>query len=51
MSSIFSYFTKSHESMYFPGAAMLLGAVLTLFSAVLARMTLKKNLSGATMTK
>lgn len=45
MSSIFSFFTKSPESLYFPGAAMLLGAVLTLCSAMLARMTLKRSLS------
>ncbi len=44
MSSIFSFFTKSHDALYFPGAAMLLGAVLTLCSALLARMTLKKSL-------
>ncbi|GHM99410.1 tetracycline resistance MFS efflux pump [Cytophagales bacterium WSM2-2] len=43
MSSIFSFFTKSHDVIYFPGAAMLLGALLTLCSAWLARMTLKKN--------
>lgn len=47
MSTIFSFFTKSHESMYFPGAAMLLGAVLTLCSALLARTALKKNLKPA----
>src|SRR5258708_2925896 len=48
MTSIFSFFTRSHEHMYFPGAAMLLGAALTLCSALLARMTLKKNLKPAT---
>jgi len=47
MSSIFSFFTKSHESLYFPGAAMLLGAMLTICSALLARMTLKKSLKPA----
>jgi DHA1 family tetracycline resistance protein-like MFS transporter len=47
MSSIFSFFTKSHDVLYFPGAAMLLGAVLTVCSALLARMTLKKNLKAA----
>jgi len=47
MSSIFSFFTKSHDDLYFPGAAMLLGAALTVCSAVLARMTLKKNLKPA----
>lgn len=43
MSSIFHYFTKSHDAYYFPGAAMVLGAILTLVSALLARMTLKKH--------
>jgi len=47
MSSIFSFFTKSHDSLYFPGAAMLLGAALTICSALLARMTLKKNMKPA----
>lgn len=49
MSSIFSFFTKSHDALYFPGAAMLLGAVLTVCSALLARMTLKKNLNPSTV--
>ncbi|MBS1489401.1 MAG: TCR/Tet family MFS transporter [Bacteroidetes bacterium] len=46
MSTIFSYFTRSHDEFYFPGAAMLLAAVLTVLSALLARMTLKKNLKA-----
>lgn len=41
MTGLFSYFTGVTTPMYFPGAAMLLGAVLTLTSAILARRTLK----------
>jgi len=44
MNNLFAYFTGPNSPDYFPGAAMLLGAVLTLFSAIIARMTLKKNL-------
>ncbi|MBS1486485.1 MAG: TCR/Tet family MFS transporter [Bacteroidetes bacterium] len=43
MNNLFSFFTGSSAPIHFPGAAMLLGAVLALSSAVLARMTLKKN--------
>ena len=43
MNNLFAYFTASDAPVYFPGAAMLLGAVLTLISAFLARSTLKKN--------
>src|SRR5882672_416184 len=44
MNGLFSYFTEPDAPIYFPGAAMLLGAVLTLGSALFARMTLKRNL-------
>jgi DHA1 family tetracycline resistance protein-like MFS transporter len=44
MNGLFAYFTEPDTPIYFPGAAMLLGAVLTLFSAVWARSSLKKNL-------
>jgi MFS transporter, DHA1 family, tetracycline resistance protein len=47
MNNLFAYFTKEDAPIYFPGAAMLLGAVLTLISAVLARRTLKKDLAKA----
>ncbi len=50
MNSLFAYFTKSEAPIYFPGAAMLMGAVLTLISALLARRTLKNNLVGARAT-
>ena len=45
MNNLFAYFTKESAPLYFPGAAMLLGAVLTLVSAILARRTLKNNLA------
>lgn len=44
MNNLFAYFTKPGGDIYFPGSAMLLGAVLTLISVVLARRTLKANL-------
>jgi DHA1 family tetracycline resistance protein-like MFS transporter len=47
MNSLFSFFTKSDGPFYFPGAAMLLGAVLSLISTLLARRTLKLNLPRA----
>ncbi|MBS1951488.1 MAG: putative MFS-type transporter [Cytophagales bacterium] len=46
MNNLFSYFTAPNAPIYFPGAAMLLGAVLTLGSTLLARMALKKNLQA-----
>ncbi|WP_080237943.1 TCR/Tet family MFS transporter [Spirosoma rigui] len=36
MTNLFSYFTATTAPVYFPGAPYLLGAVLTLFSALLA---------------
>jgi DHA1 family tetracycline resistance protein-like MFS transporter len=44
MNGLFAYFTEPDSPIYFPGAAMLLGAVLTLISAVWARFSLKKNM-------
>lgn len=44
MNNLFSFFTRPDGPYYFPGAAMLLGAVLTLISVALARRTLKKYL-------
>jgi DHA1 family tetracycline resistance protein-like MFS transporter len=46
MMSIFSTFSEHGTDYYFPGAAMLAGAFLTVISAVLARMSLKKNISS-----
>ena len=43
MNNLFAFFTMASAPVYFPGAAMLLGAVLTLISAFLARRTLKNN--------
>jgi DHA1 family tetracycline resistance protein-like MFS transporter len=47
MNELFSFFSRDGAPIYFPGAAMLLGALLTLISALLARRTLKKNLFQA----
>jgi DHA1 family tetracycline resistance protein-like MFS transporter len=44
MSSLLHYFSQPSSEIYFPGAAMIAAAVLTLVSAVLARMSLKKNI-------
>ncbi|HEY5824497.1 MAG TPA: TCR/Tet family MFS transporter [Cyclobacteriaceae bacterium] len=45
MNSLFAFFTKADAPVYFPGAAMLLGAVLTVISTILARRTLKLHLA------
>ncbi|MBN8577183.1 MAG: TCR/Tet family MFS transporter [Cytophagales bacterium] len=45
MSYVFSYFVSSSAPVYFPGSAMMLGAVLTLFSFVFIRLTLKRRLT------
>jgi DHA1 family tetracycline resistance protein-like MFS transporter len=41
MTNIFSYFTSSKAPIHFPGAAMLLGAILTAISTLLAYKTLR----------
>lgn len=51
MNNLFAYFAKADAPIYFPGAAMLLGAILSLISAVLARKTLKNKLPTTTPTK
>jgi DHA1 family tetracycline resistance protein-like MFS transporter len=43
MNGIFSFFVAANSPIYLPGAAMLLGAVLTLISSLLARKTLKAH--------
>jgi DHA1 family tetracycline resistance protein-like MFS transporter len=48
MGGIFSWFSGPSAPTYFPGAAMVLGAVLTLISAILARNTLKKHIVKTT---
>ena len=44
MTNLFAYFTTSEAPVYFPGAPFLMGAVLTVISAVMARTSLKRNL-------
>lgn len=44
MANVFAYFTRPDAPIYFPGAALALGGVLTLISAVLARKSLKRTL-------
>ncbi len=51
MNNLFAFFTMATAPVYFPGAAMLLGAVLTLISAFLARRTLKNNTVNIPMEK
>ena len=43
MTNLFSFFTLPSAPVYFPGAPMLMAAVLTLTSAYLARRSLKRN--------
>lgn len=43
MTTLFSYYTSKENPVYFPGAPMLLGAVLTLISTVLAYRSLAKS--------
>jgi DHA1 family tetracycline resistance protein-like MFS transporter len=43
MTWLFYRFAKPESEIYFPGSAMIAGAVLTLISAFLARLSLKKN--------
>jgi MFS transporter, DHA1 family, tetracycline resistance protein len=47
MNNLFAFFISNASPVYFPGAAMLLGAVLTLIAAILARRTLKAGLAAA----
>ena len=41
---LFSHFSEPSAAIYFPGAAMIAGSILTIMSAFLARLSLKKNL-------
>jgi len=43
MTGLFYYFTKPGAPVYFAGAAMLMGAFLTIISAFMARRSLKKT--------
>ena len=42
MSNLFGFFSNPADSWYFPGAALMLGAILSVISSLLARNTLKK---------
>jgi MFS transporter, DHA1 family, tetracycline resistance protein len=44
MNNVFAFFTNGQYAFYFPGAAMVLGAVFMLISSVLARRTLNEKL-------
>lgn len=43
MTWIFHHFSQHDSNVYFPGAAMMMGAFLTIISAFLARLNLKKH--------
>jgi DHA1 family tetracycline resistance protein-like MFS transporter len=43
MTWIFHHYSDKDSGVYFPGAVMIAGAVLTIVSAFLARLSLKKN--------
>ena len=47
MTSLFYYFSNPSANIYFPGAAMIAGSILTITSAFLARLSLKKNIVKA----
>ena len=47
MNNLFAFFTDSDAPVYFPGAAMLMGAVLMIISSLLARRTLKAKPASA----
>lgn len=51
MTSIFYVFTNSDAPVYLPGAPMLLGAVLTVISALLARRSLKRGILAKAQAK
>lgn len=42
MSNLFGYFSVPSDPWYFPGAALMLGAILSVISSLMARNTLKK---------
>ncbi len=44
MNNLFAFFTDTAAPVYFPGAAMLLGALLMIISSLLARRTLKARI-------
>jgi len=46
MTGVFAWFTRPGTPIYLPGSAMLLGSVLSLIAAVLARRSLKRRLAS-----
>lgn len=44
MTWLFYHFSEPGADIYFPGAAMIAGSILTIMSAFLARLSLKKNI-------
>ena len=50
MTWLFYRFSKPGGEIYFPGAAMVAGSVLTIVSAFLARLSLKKNIVATSNT-
>lgn len=43
MTGLFSYFTSVNAPVYFPGAPFMMGAVLTVFSVIIAAVALRKH--------
>lgn len=50
MTWLFYHFSKPGADIYFPGAAMVAGSVLTIISAFLARLSLKKKITVSSNT-
>jgi DHA1 family tetracycline resistance protein-like MFS transporter len=50
MTWLFYRYSKPDADIYFPGAAMIAGSILTIVSAFLARLSLKKNIPGPSNT-
>ncbi len=50
MTWLFYHFSKPGADIYFPGAAMVAGSVLTIIAAFLARLSLKKNINASSNT-
>ncbi|HEX6225261.1 MAG TPA: TCR/Tet family MFS transporter [Chryseolinea sp.] len=50
MTWLFYHFSEPGAEVYFPGAAMIAGSILTILSAFLARLSLKKNITRGSNT-
>jgi MFS transporter, DHA1 family, tetracycline resistance protein len=48
MNSVFAYFVGTDAPVYFPGAAMMVGALLTIISSLMARKALKAHKAEST---